>query len=116
MEDSCNTMFVSLNAVGYSKTNLQLMRMRTPRRPVSTRPAKEESFMGTTCRFVLTAESGAFQDTFKSTSMFFFLSNVQLDKIITAQVLQSEVKGNKIHDEHLFIVTHQGETDSKSDS
>uniref|UniRef100_A0A8C7YPP2 Tryptophan 2,3-dioxygenase n=1 Tax=Oryzias sinensis TaxID=183150 RepID=A0A8C7YPP2_9TELE len=32
---------------------------------------------------------------------------LQLDKIITAQVLQSEVKGNKIHDEHLFIVTHQ---------
>ncbi|XP_063044663.1 tryptophan 2,3-dioxygenase A [Engraulis encrasicolus] len=32
---------------------------------------------------------------------------LQLDKIVTAQVLQSEVKGNKIHDEHLFIVTHQ---------
>ncbi|RVE67689.1 hypothetical protein OJAV_G00105590 [Oryzias javanicus] len=32
---------------------------------------------------------------------------LQLDKVITAQVLQSEVKGNKIHDEHLFIVTHQ---------
>lgn len=36
--------------------------------------------------------------------------NSQLDKIVTAQVLQSEVKGNKIHDEHLFIVTHQGKT------
>ncbi|KAL2089215.1 hypothetical protein ACEWY4_016114 [Coilia grayii] len=32
---------------------------------------------------------------------------LQLDKIVTAQVLQSELKGNKIHDEHLFIVTHQ---------
>uniref|UniRef100_A0A8D3E0Y0 Tryptophan 2,3-dioxygenase n=1 Tax=Scophthalmus maximus TaxID=52904 RepID=A0A8D3E0Y0_SCOMX len=32
---------------------------------------------------------------------------LQLDKIVSAQVLQSEVKGNKIHDEHLFIVTHQ---------
>ncbi|KAI5626586.1 tryptophan 2,3-dioxygenase B [Silurus asotus] len=32
---------------------------------------------------------------------------LQLDKIITAQKLQSELKGNKIHDEHLFIVTHQ---------
>ncbi|XP_061747869.1 tryptophan 2,3-dioxygenase A [Nerophis ophidion] len=32
---------------------------------------------------------------------------LQLDKILTAQVLQSELKGNKIHDEHLFIVTHQ---------
>ncbi|KAG5270524.1 hypothetical protein AALO_G00193650 [Alosa alosa] len=32
---------------------------------------------------------------------------LQLDKIVTAQTLQSELKGNKIHDEHLFIVTHQ---------
>ncbi|XP_008324797.1 tryptophan 2,3-dioxygenase A [Cynoglossus semilaevis] len=32
---------------------------------------------------------------------------LQLDKILSGQVLQSEVKGNKIHDEHLFIVTHQ---------
>lgn len=37
-----------------------------------------------------------------------FLFNSQLDKIVSAQVLQSELKGNKIHDEHLFIVTHQG--------
>uniref|UniRef100_A0A3P8PEY9 tryptophan 2,3-dioxygenase n=1 Tax=Astatotilapia calliptera TaxID=8154 RepID=A0A3P8PEY9_ASTCA len=33
---------------------------------------------------------------------------LQLDKILTAQVLQSELKADKIHDEHLFIVTHQG--------
>ncbi|NXU58798.1 T23O dioxygenase, partial [Turnix velox] len=32
---------------------------------------------------------------------------LQLNKILTAQELQSEKKGNKIHDEHLFIVTHQ---------
>ncbi|KAI4893605.1 hypothetical protein NFI96_028931 [Prochilodus magdalenae] len=32
---------------------------------------------------------------------------LQLDKIISSQLLQSELKGNKIHDEHLFIVTHQ---------
>lgn len=32
---------------------------------------------------------------------------LKLDKIVSAQVLQSEQKGNKIHDEHLFIVTHQ---------
>ncbi|KAK6493974.1 tryptophan 2,3-dioxygenase-like [Huso huso] len=32
---------------------------------------------------------------------------LQLDKIVNAQELQSELKGNKIHDEHLFIVTHQ---------
>uniref|UniRef100_A0A7N6A8V2 Tryptophan 2,3-dioxygenase n=1 Tax=Anabas testudineus TaxID=64144 RepID=A0A7N6A8V2_ANATE len=32
---------------------------------------------------------------------------LQLDKILSAQVLQSEIKSNKIHDEHLFIVTHQ---------
>ncbi|XP_053559744.1 tryptophan 2,3-dioxygenase [Bombina bombina] len=32
---------------------------------------------------------------------------LQLDKILDAQELQSEKKGNKIHDEHLFIVTHQ---------
>ncbi|XP_048089976.1 tryptophan 2,3-dioxygenase A-like [Alosa alosa] len=32
---------------------------------------------------------------------------LQLDKIVAAQSLQSELKGNKIHDEHLFIVTHQ---------
>ncbi|XP_077156145.1 tryptophan 2,3-dioxygenase [Paroedura picta] len=32
---------------------------------------------------------------------------LQLDKILNAQELHSEKKGNKIHDEHLFIVTHQ---------
>ncbi|XP_018415217.1 PREDICTED: tryptophan 2,3-dioxygenase [Nanorana parkeri] len=32
---------------------------------------------------------------------------LQLDKVLDSQVLQSELKGNKIHDEHLFIVTHQ---------
>ncbi|KAM9662773.1 tryptophan 2,3-dioxygenase isoform 1-T3 [Morphnus guianensis] len=31
----------------------------------------------------------------------------KLNKILNAQELQSEKKGNKIHDEHLFIVTHQ---------
>uniref|UniRef100_A0AAR2KX60 Tryptophan 2,3-dioxygenase n=1 Tax=Pygocentrus nattereri TaxID=42514 RepID=A0AAR2KX60_PYGNA len=30
-----------------------------------------------------------------------------LDKVVSSQLLQSELKGNKIHDEHLFIVTHQ---------
>lgn len=33
---------------------------------------------------------------------------LQLNKVLNAQVLQSELKGNKIHDEHLFIITHQG--------
>ena len=34
--------------------------------------------------------------------------NLQLDKILGAQTLQSEVHGeNKIHDEHLFIIIHQ---------
>lgn len=28
--------------------------------------------------------------------------------MLNAQVLQSQQKGDKIHDEHLFIVTHQG--------
>ncbi|XP_017548859.1 tryptophan 2,3-dioxygenase A [Pygocentrus nattereri] len=32
---------------------------------------------------------------------------LQLDKVVSSQLLQSELKGNKIHDEHLFIVTHQ---------
>ncbi|XP_069833962.1 tryptophan 2,3-dioxygenase [Dendropsophus ebraccatus] len=32
---------------------------------------------------------------------------LQLHKVLDAQELQSEKKGNKIHDEHLFIVTHQ---------
>uniref|UniRef100_A0A8C1UWP5 Tryptophan 2,3-dioxygenase n=1 Tax=Cyprinus carpio TaxID=7962 RepID=A0A8C1UWP5_CYPCA len=32
---------------------------------------------------------------------------LQLDKVLNAQVLQSQQKGDKIHDEHLFIVTHQ---------
>uniref|UniRef100_G1T9H1 Tryptophan 2,3-dioxygenase n=2 Tax=Oryctolagus cuniculus TaxID=9986 RepID=G1T9H1_RABIT len=34
-------------------------------------------------------------------------SYLQLEKILNAQELQSEIKGNKIHDEHLFIITHQ---------
>ncbi|KAJ7401978.1 Tryptophan 2,3-dioxygenase [Pitangus sulphuratus] len=32
---------------------------------------------------------------------------LQLNKILSAQELESEKKGKKIHDEHLFIVTHQ---------
>ncbi|NWV36186.1 T23O dioxygenase, partial [Grantiella picta] len=32
---------------------------------------------------------------------------LQLDKILNAQELESEKKGKRIHDEHLFIVTHQ---------
>ncbi|XP_006917052.1 tryptophan 2,3-dioxygenase [Pteropus alecto] len=32
---------------------------------------------------------------------------LHLEKILKAQELQSEIKGNKIHDEHLFIITHQ---------
>ncbi|NXL27075.1 T23O dioxygenase, partial [Glaucidium brasilianum] len=35
---------------------------------------------------------------------------LQLNKILNAQELQSEKKGKKIHDEHLFIVTHQGKS------
>ncbi|XP_039556151.1 tryptophan 2,3-dioxygenase [Passer montanus] len=33
---------------------------------------------------------------------------LQLNKILNAQELESEKKGKRIHDEHLFIVTHQG--------
>ena len=32
---------------------------------------------------------------------------LQLDKILNAQVLQSDVGGRHVHDEHLFIVIHQ---------
>lgn len=32
---------------------------------------------------------------------------LQLDKILGAQTLQSETHGTKVHDEHLFIITHQ---------
>eukprot|EP00062_Callorhinchus_milii_P020575 gi/632976368/ref/XP_007904756.1/ PREDICTED: tryptophan 2,3-dioxygenase [Callorhinchus milii] len=32
---------------------------------------------------------------------------LQLDKIINAQELESVKKGNMVHDEHLFIITHQ---------
>ncbi|XP_063666029.1 tryptophan 2,3-dioxygenase isoform X2 [Pan troglodytes] len=32
---------------------------------------------------------------------------LHLEKVLNAQELQSETKGNKIHDEHLFIITHQ---------
>lgn len=65
--------------------------------------------METTCRyksiFVL---KFAFVVQSKFLYQLISLSNPQLDKILTAQVLQSELKANKIHDEHLFIVTHQG--------
>lgn len=33
---------------------------------------------------------------------------LQLDKILAAQRLVSAEHGNEVHDEHLFIVTHQG--------
>ena len=37
--------------------------------------------------------------------MFFIL--LQLDKILTAQTLQSEIHDYPVHDEHLFIIVHQ---------
>ena len=37
------------------------------------------------------------------------LYKFQLDKILDAQTLQSEQSGHRVHDEHLFIVVHQGE-------
>jgi len=32
---------------------------------------------------------------------------LRLDKVLDAQVLQSELNGRRVHDEHLFIITHQ---------
>ena len=37
-----------------------------------------------------------------------YTSYLHLDKILTAQKLESEKDGAKVHDEHLFIVIHQG--------
>ncbi|XP_043982820.1 tryptophan 2,3-dioxygenase A [Gambusia affinis] len=51
-----------------------------------------------------TSQGGVDQD---SKGRIIYGDYLQLDKITTAQVLQSELQGNKIHDEHLFIVTHQ---------
>ena len=34
---------------------------------------------------------------------------LQLDKILNAQELQSELAGRRVHDEHLFIIVHQSE-------
>lgn len=34
---------------------------------------------------------------------------LQLDKILKAQKLMSEQYRTTVHDEHLFIITHQGE-------
>jgi len=34
---------------------------------------------------------------------------LQLDKVLNAQSLRSERSGDKVHDEMLFITTHQGE-------
>lgn len=36
-----------------------------------------------------------------------YTSYLQLNKVLDAQTLQSELHGDKAHDEHLFIVTHQ---------
>lgn len=44
----------------------------------------------------------------KSQNQSSHFSSLKLEKILDAQELQSEIKGNKIHDEHLFIITHQG--------
>ena len=32
---------------------------------------------------------------------------LQLDKILSAQTLQSDLDGRHVHDEHLFVITHQ---------
>ena len=37
-----------------------------------------------------------------------YTNYLQLDKLLNAQALESEANGNKIHDEHLFIIIHQG--------
>lgn len=46
----------------------------------------------------------------------FLFSYLKLEKNLNAQELQSEKKGNKIHDEHLFIITHQGMLHKKLDN
>ena len=38
---------------------------------------------------------------------------LQLDKILNAQVLQSDLDGRHVHDEHLFIVIHQSKQNTK---
>jgi tryptophan 2,3-dioxygenase len=44
----------------------------------------------------------------KETGGISYSTYLHLDKILDAQVLQSELAGKKVHDEHLFIVVHQG--------
>lgn len=39
--------------------------------------------------------------------MFNYHDYLQVDKILSAQQLESEKKGNPAHDEHLFIIVHQ---------
>ena len=37
-----------------------------------------------------------------------YTNYLQLSKVLKAQHLLSEEGGNKVHDEHLFIIIHQG--------
>ncbi len=45
---------------------------------------------------------------------FSYGAYLQLDKILSAQELQSELAGEPVHDEHLFVIIHQGEHTSCS--
>lgn len=38
-----------------------------------------------------------------------YTTYLQLNKILNAQKMESEASGQKVHDEHLFIIIHQGE-------
>ncbi|KAB0404938.1 hypothetical protein E2I00_016691 [Balaenoptera physalus] len=55
----------------------------------------------------------SFVRTIQETLFLFFC--LKLEKVLNAQELQSEIKGNKIHDEHLFIITHQGKLHTRLD-
>lgn len=44
----------------------------------------------------------------ENTGGYLYGDYLQLDKILSAQRLVSEEHNRPVHDEHLFIVTHQG--------
>lgn len=44
----------------------------------------------------------------ESGSLMSYEDYLMLDKVINAQQLQSAKNNHPVHDEHLFIITHQG--------
>ena len=62
---------------------------------------------------LLSRDSGQDGECLGEQSGMLYGEYLQLEKILNAQTLLSEQHNRTVHDEHLFIITHQGMIDKR---